>query len=252
MGSNVVLLFTSSLLTRVSPAEVLFFSLQLVIALFQAWAFLSWPFRSTARTTQRVMNLLGCLIFSGSLFLVLWTTALFQELDHGQWPIYVRMMGLALRVAVVGGVTTYILADDPRRMRGPMGWFFVAAVALVSIIAAVRPFLYDLNAQIQPSALFGLVLIAPLAFGTAAWLHAPVEVSVDERRLAFPLVDALLYLPFVAAGGALIASALRHPNHLLAPLVGYMAISALLLARQFPLLRVVRSPNERLEERVLE
>jgi signal transduction histidine kinase len=250
--SNVVLLFTPSPLVRVSPAESIFFGLQQIIACLQAWALLSWPFRATARTMQRTLNLIGSLIFGGSLFLMVWTAALFQELDHGQWPIYVRMMGLALRLALVGGVTTYFLADDPRRIRGPAGWLLAAALGFVAFILILRPNLYDGHGVMQPSPLFGIVLSAPLGFTAAAWFRAPVEVPENGPRLRFPMVDGLLYLPFVAVGAILIASALRHPDHLLAPLLGFMAVSALLLVRQFLLLRIVRSANERLEERVLD
>jgi signal transduction histidine kinase len=250
MTSNVVLLFTPSPLIWLSPAELIYFGLQLFIAFMQAWALLSWPLRATARTMQRVMNLLGCLIFGGSLFLLVGTLALFQELNHGPSPVYIRMMGLALRVALVGGVTSYILADDPRRVRGPIGWFFAAAVGIVTIIVLVRPYLYDQNALLQPSPLFGIVLLGPLTFAAAAWFRSPVEVPPGEPRLRFPMVDGLLYLPFVAVGAMLIVSALHHQDHLLLPLLGFMGISGLLLARQFLLVRVVRSANERLEERV--
>jgi signal transduction histidine kinase len=250
MASNVTLVFTHASLTTVSPLEGLFFSLQLVIAALQAWALLSWPFQSFARTSHRVMNLLGCLIFSGSLFLVLWSAALIPELDHGHWPIFFRMMGLAVRVAIVGGLTTYFLADDPRRIRGPLGWLLVAAVAIVALII-IRPYLYDQNALIQPSPLFGIVLSAPIFFGLAAWLHDPVEVSATEARLRYPMVEGLIFLPFMAAGGVLIAAALHHQEHLLATLIAFMAISGLLLIRQFLLLREVRGANERLEDRVL-
>ncbi len=251
VGSNAALALAPSPLVQISPAEKLFFALQLFIALMQAWGLLSWPLRTTANPNQRSMNLLGCLIFGGSLFLVLWTTALYQELDHGQWPLYVRMMGLGVRVAIVGGVVTYLLADDPRRIRGPLGWIFLGAVAMVAIIVLVRPYLYGAQAMIQPSPLFGLVVSAPLSYAAAAWLRAPVEVPEGAPRLRFPMVDGLLYLPFIAAGGVLIASDLRRQNHFPPPLAGFMVISALLLVRQFLLLRVIRSANERLEERVL-
>ncbi|GLH72113.1 hypothetical protein GETHLI_06150 [Geothrix limicola] len=251
MGSNAVLLFTPSPLIEVSTAERLYFLLQLVIALMQAWALLSWPLQTSARTSHRYMNLLGCLIFGCSLFLVLWTTALFQELDHGQWPLYVRMMGLGVRVAIVGGVVTYLLADDPRRVRGPVGWIFLAAVATVTILVLLRPYLFDARAMIQPSPFFGMVVSAPLSYVAAAWLRAPVEVPEEAPRLRFPMVDGLLYLPFIAAGGVLIASDFRRQNHFPAPLAGFMTISALMLVRQFLLIRAVRNANEKLEERVL-
>jgi len=252
LASNAVLLFTLSPLIRLSAAEVAFFGLQVAIALLQAWAFLSWPFRFQARRSQRLLNLLGSLIFAGSLFLLLWTASRMQHWEAGQWPVYFRMMGLTARVAIVGGVTAFILAEDPRRSRGPMGWFFAAAVAIVGIIVLVRPYLYDAHSVMQPSALFGLVLSGPLAFGAAAWLREPVEVATEEPRLRLPMVEVLLYLPFIASGGALILSALRQQDQVLLPLMGFMVISGLLLARQFLLLWELRRANERLEERVLD
>lgn len=251
MASNAALFMSSNTLDGPTPAERIFVGLQPLIAVLQAWALLSWPFRAPERRSQRLMSLLGCAIFGGSLFLVLWSTALYQELDHGQWPVFIRMMGLAVRVAIVGGAATYILADDPRRIRGPVGLIFVAAVAILALIVLVRPYMYDQNATMLGTPLLGIVLSAPLAFGLAAWLGIPVEVTADEPRLRYPVVEGLLYLPFVAVGGVLILSALHHRDDQLAPLVGFLAVSALLLARQFLLIREVRKANERLEERVL-
>ncbi|MFZ1375580.1 MAG: ATP-binding protein [Geothrix sp.] len=250
VGSNTALFMAPATLGRASLAEKIFVGIQPVIAIIQAWALLSWPFRAPERQGKRLMNLLGCGIFGGSLFLVLWSTTLYQELDHGQWPIFIRLMGLAVRVAIVGGVATYILADDPRRIRGPVGLIFVAAVAILAVIVLVRPYLYDESATMQATPWLGIVLCAPLAFALAAWLGHPVEVPADEPRLKYPLVEGLLYLPFVAVGGVLILSALHHRDDQVAPLIGYMAISGLLLARQFLLLREVRRANEQLEERV--
>jgi len=252
VASNAALLVSPAQLNTVSVAEGIFVGLQPFIALLQGAALLSWPFREPARTSHRIMSLLGCLIFGGSLFLVLWSTALYRELDHGQWPVYFRMMGLAVRVALVGGAATYILADDPRRIRGPVGWIFAAAVGVVAIILLVRPFLYDQHAVMQASPFFGLVLSGPLAFASAAWVRTPAEVPIDEPRLRYPMVEGLIYLPFMAVGILLMLSALHRQDHLLAPLSGFMAVSALLLIRQFLLLREVRRSNERLEERVLQ
>lgn len=250
MAANGVLMFTPSPLTEVSPMEKAFFALQPLIAVLQAWALFSWPFRSRLQGSQRIQNILGSLIFGGSLFLLLWIVALWQEWDHGQWPIYVRMLGLALRATIMGGITTYILAEDPRRVRGPLGWFFAAAVATVALVVLARPYLYDAFATMQPTPLFGLVFGAAFSFSAAAWLRAPVEVPEDQPRLRFPMVEGLIYLPFAAVGGMLILSALQGRDHILVPAIGFVVVSALLLVRQFMLLREVRRANELLEERV--
>jgi len=251
MAANAALFQSPSSLNGQSRPEILFVILQPIISMLQAWALLSWPFRASGRKSQRIMNLLGCLLFGGSLFLVLWTTALFQELDHGQWPVFFRMVGLAIRVSILGGVVTYILAEDPRRIRGPVGFIFVPAVIVLALITLLRPYLFDQTATMQPTPFLSIVLAAPLFYGMAAWLGLPVEVPVDQPRLRYPAVEGLIYLPFVAAGTMLILSALRHRESLMAPLAGFMAISVLLLARQFLLIREVRKANERLEERVL-
>jgi signal transduction histidine kinase len=251
IAANTVLLFTPSPLVRVTLTEVLFFVLQVVIALVQAWALLSWPFQLTVYRSSRIRNLLGGLIFAGSLFLLLWTTNLWQEWDYGRWPVFVRIMGLSIRVAIVAGVAAYFLSGDPRRVRGPLGWIFTAAVITVAAVLLLRSYLYDANAVLQPSWLFGLLLATPLTFAAAAWLDIPVEVPEDLTDLPYNLVEVMLYLPFAAVGGTLILTALLHHNHLLHQLIGFVLISTLLLIRQFLLLREVRRAKFKLEERVL-
>ena len=159
---------------------------------------------------------------------------------------------LAIRMAIVGGVTSYFLADDPRRITGPLGWIFWAAVALAAIIFLARPYLYDQDSVMQPSPLFGLVLGIPIILGLAARSRVPVEVPSDEPPLRFPMVEGLLYLPFIAVGAGLFHSALRHREYLLPQVIGFLAVSALLLARQFLLLREVQRSNEQLEVRVVD
>lgn len=249
--ANAVLAMTPTALTRVSPAEALFFGLQLLLSVTQTAAMLSWPFRSPARTSHLFMNLLGSMLFGCSLFLVLWVVTLGQVLHHGEWPIFFRMLGLSVRLSFVGGVAAYILAADPRRVRGPMGWIFAGAAGFTAVLVLARPYIYNSHGVLQPTPLLGLVLAIPLAFSASAWLRLPVEVSEEQPRLRFPWIEGLLYLPFIAVGGLVIHAALRHRDQLLTPLLGFMAVSLLLLLRQFLLLREVRRANERLEERVL-
>lgn len=249
--ANGVLFFTPQPLTFISPAELLFFGLQVLISGIQAWAILSWPFRGGSDAQPRIQNLLGSLIFAGSLFLLLWTTSLWNEWDQGRWPLYFRMMGITIRIASLGGVLIYFLAEDPRRVRGPLGWMFVSTAFAGTFLLFLRPLLYDANGFLQPSPLFGVLPAIPLMFGTAAWLGLPVEFPEDQPRLRYDLVDLVLYMPFAAVGVLLLLTALLHHNYLLHQLLGFMAITAVLLVRQFLLLREVRRANEQLEERVL-
>ena len=153
MLANGVLVLTPSTLTRVFAGEALFFGLQLLLALVQAAAILSWPFRSAARKSHLAINTLGSLLFGGSLFLVLWMLALSPVLNRGEWPIFFRMLGLSIRISFIGGVAAYILAADPRRVRGPMGWIFSAVAGITALVALARPYLYSPQGVMQPTPL---------------------------------------------------------------------------------------------------
>jgi signal transduction histidine kinase len=84
----------------------------------------------------------------------------------------------------------------------------------------------------------------------AAWWAGPVEVPEAQPRFRSTLVDILLYLPFVGVGTLLIVAALDGRRPALAAILGFLAVTALVLVRQFLLLREVRRANERLEDRV--
>lgn len=252
LTTNLLMIIAPEPKAQVSGAEVLYFGILVVVAVLQAWAVLSWPLRSSAQRNHHLMSLLGSLLFAGSLFLLIWSAALWQVLDEGHGPTFFRMTVLSIRMAIVGGVTCYFLVDDPRRITGPLGWLFLAAVALAVIIFLARPYLYDQNSVMQPSPLFGLVLGIPIALGLAAWSRVPVEVPRDQPGLPVPMVEGLLYLPFLAVGAGLFQSALRHREYLLPQIIGFMLVSLLLVARQFLLLKEVQRSNEQLEERVRE
>jgi signal transduction histidine kinase len=250
LASNLLMVFTPTPMAQVSGMEILYFGILVLVAALQAWAVLSWPLRSSTHRHHRLMSLLGSFLFASSLFLLIWTAALWQVLDQGQEATFFRMTILSVRMALVGGVTSYFLADDPRRIAGPLGWIFLAAVALAAIIFLARPYLYDQNSVMQPSPLFGLVLGIPIILGLAAWSRVPVEVPPEKSPLRFPMVEGLLYLPFIAVGAGLFHSALRHRDYLLPQIFGFLGVSVLLLVRQFLLLREVQRANEQLEIRV--
>ena len=252
LAANVTLAITPSSLTRVSPTEAAFFILNGLVACLQAWALLAWPLRTPDRRSHQLMSVLGSLLFAGSLFLVTWTLVLWPELERGHWPIFIRMLGLSMRLALVGGVSSYFLADDPRRLRGPLGLVFLGAVILGTLVLLLGSVIYDAQSVLHGSPLLGILLGTPIVFGLAAWLRLPVEVPEERARLSLPLVEGLLYLPFLAVGGLLIHAALVQRGQLTIPLMGFVAVSALLLVRQFLFLREVRRANERLEARVLE
>jgi signal transduction histidine kinase len=249
--SNWVLASSSPRLTQLIPVEIVYFAFQILIAVLQVWAVLSWPFRPTGQQSQLALNVLGSLVFGSSLLLLFWISVLLQARTQGHWPIYFRLLGWSIRVALLGGVVTYILAEDPRRVRGPMGWIFMGSVAVGASIVLIPTFAYDQNAVLQASPVLALALGPPLAYVCAAWLGDTVEVAEDQPRVRYLGMEGLLYVPFMAVGLVLIFEGSRTQAHLLTPLICFIIVSALIVSRQFLLLLEVRRAKEKVEEKVL-
>jgi signal transduction histidine kinase len=92
--------------------------------------------------------------------------------------------------------------------------------------------------------------IAPLGFILAAWCRRPVEpLSVEDPS---PRWSVLLYAPYAVVGSALAWAELRHREGLVAPTLAFLALTGVLLARQFVLLEELRESYRMLETRVRE
>jgi signal transduction histidine kinase len=251
LGANAVLALARTDWSQVSPMDVAWLTFQILIAFVQIWAMLSWPFTSSQPGNRKQMNLLGGLLFGSSLFLLLWSTTVTTAFQGDTSSIFMRMLALSLRVAFAGGVNVFLLIEDPRRLKGPLGWVLLGNVFAISIVILGRPYLYTHLGIPLATPLFAVTLVQPLAFMGAVLCGKPVEAHDSAPNLRRLLLEALIYLPFVASGGVLLISVFRHSPYLMATTIGFLGVSGLLLARQFLLLREVRRANEWLEERVL-
>ena len=250
LGANVALALTPTDVHRVGPADATWVCFQVAIGGLQARALLAWPFASATVGSARKLNLLGGAIFGASLLLLIWSTTGVDLLLQGNDSITMRMTGLTLRVAVVGGFAGFLLSEDPRRLRGPLGWILVGYVLSIVMVVLARPYLYDAQAIPLQTPLYALALSAPLSFIGAARDGRAVDQQNGQARVRRLLVESVTLLPFMASGVALAAAVLRHSPYVLATVTGFLAVCGLLLVRQVLLLRELRHANERLEERV--
>lgn len=258
MASNAAMTPTPTTFTFMTPAQLTFVGLSLIVAVLQLGGLLSWPFRPQVAGSHRVLNQLGSLLFLGSVFLCTWSTIILKEWEGGQWRIVALMLGLSFRTAIVGGAAAYFLADDPRRIRGPVGWILLGMVLQTLMVVLGRPYLFNEQGTLQASRVFGLSVGIPLTFIASAVFRVPVEVPEESPPLKYPMIDGLLFLPFFAASVAVVHSSRVHHEHHRSILIGFMCVCAILVARQFILLRDMRRANdetrranEYLEERVM-
>ncbi len=94
------------------------------------------------------------------------------------------------------------------------------------------------------------VLLVPLTLFMMVLHRVSAEVPDEAPRLTWPYVDLLLYLPYTLVGSALGILVLRQALVLGGLLVGFLALTAVLLLHQLVLLREVRSARDTLEMKV--
>ncbi|HET6331434.1 MAG TPA: HAMP domain-containing sensor histidine kinase [Holophagaceae bacterium] len=224
-------------------------ALHLLATITQTWAFLRLPI--TARHPEGMrMHLVGSLLFGSSIALLFWMLGLWQIAGTLSWLDQVLMALICLRASMTGGVVVYQVVDDPARLRGPLGWllFAVTLGALPSLWALAQ--LASAPGRLLPP-IAGLTPIYALTLVMAALHPSAVDAPSDTTKMR-PLVILLLYLPYLASAVYLLLAMVGTAQRLVVPMVGFLAITTLLVIHQFALLHEVQIARNDLNARVQE
>lgn len=249
LAANLILAINDPARTRAGTLDWAFLALSVAIGHIQAFALLAWPWRKTERASY-LFDLLGSMLFSASLFLLLWTVGIWQAKFHPDGVIHVTTIALAGRLAVTSGAAIYLFSRDPRRIHGPLGWV-LGALAMVAItVVLLHPSLPTGSIMDRATPWFAVVLLGPIFLIFAAISPLPVEAPVEPVPTGLLAAEAVLYIPFVVASGVLGLALFQDQTLLIWPLCVFLATTGLLVLRQFLLLREVNSAKTRLEERV--
>ena len=130
-------------------------------------------------------------------------------------------------------------------MRGPLGWIMAGVVASAFVLGLLQRF--SAGSPIW-GPLFAVLFLGPIGYILAAWCRRPVES--DGPNDHSPRWNLLLYGPYAAVVGALATAELERRSGLAAPTMAFLALTAVLLARQFVLLEELRESSRLLETRV--
>jgi signal transduction histidine kinase len=213
-----------------------------------AGALLAWPWRSRS-PALRSLNLLGSALFVGSFLVFLWSLGVWEAGLQSRQSPNLALTVTAARFCVLGGITLYLLAENPARARGVLG-FTLANVLAGGIYLVLLQTLVRLG-TLAVLPWVGIAALAPLLLGLAAWSGAPVEVpDSDEGPPQAPLWELLPYAPFLLAGITILVQVAQGQTRWAGPVLGFLALTAVLVLRQFLLLKELRQSNQRLEERV--
>jgi signal transduction histidine kinase len=188
---------------------------------------------------------LGSALFVGSLLLLLWTLGTWGAGFRATLSPNMALVMAAARLSVLAGIGLYLFGENPGRIRGALGFVLVNVFAgLVYTILLQLLVNQGSNAGLP---LVSLPALAPLVLGLAAWSGAPVEVPPEGDPRTW---DLLPYAPFILAGGTILAEEVRFHRTSPVPMVGFLALTVLLVLRQYLLLLELRRTNWGLEERV--
>ena len=231
------------------PLDWTFLALSLLIAFLQAAALFAMPWRKIEGESRR-LDVLGSLLFGSSNFLLIWVIGLWQASFHDHLAIHLRTLAYAARLGITSGMAVYLLSQDPRRARGPLGWILGALAVFAVNISFLRPMILSGGVMTAINPRFGMAILAPLGMAFAAWSRHPAEVETGQPPKRYALAEAVIYLPFLLAGAVLGPALLLSPSPLAWPLLTFLGITGLLVLRQFLLLREVRTAKLRLEDRV--
>ena len=250
IGSSRALLALSGILVLAFPVSRWLVSGPLAITVFEnalvtagLW---SWPWRLDW-PIRRLPHVLGSILFMGSLVLFLWLSGTWAAGLRGDPFTRLTLLGCASYVVLVGGTGLYLVSQAPGRVRGPLGWILAAVVSAAFVLGLLQAFL---TGSVIWGPLFGVLTIAPLGFILAAWCRRPVEPPPFGDPS--PRWSVLLYAPYAIAGGTLACEQLRHREGLVGPTLAFLALTAVLLARQFVLLEELGESYHLLETRVRE
>lgn len=231
------------------PGNLLWFLLSAVHQGAAIAAILAWPLRVRS-TSRKAINLTGSLVFCGS-FLV-WVWGLID------WGSFLRRTPLfnsihitsSIRVCVLGGVTLYLLADRPARLRGPLGWLLMNALGGYLTSLFLYLVLWRGGAWILP---LGLVSLVPsAAWLLAAWDPRPVEPEEGPLEGLSRSWELLPYAAFLSVAVLVVARAQIQAAALRTEILLLVILILPLLLRQFLLFLEVRKANRDLEARVQE
>lgn len=220
--------------------------LGLISQALSASALLLMPWRSTA-LRWRVRSVLGSCLFVGSILAILWTITDWSAGFGSHNVVNLALVAACGRLTLLGGITLMLLEQDPRRLRGVLGFVLVNVLLGALYIALLQSLL--VRGWLTALPLAGVYSLAPLILGLAAWSRTPLEFP-DRPPASKRIWKYVPYATFALASGAILLSFLIHGTIARVPLVVFILLTWLLLLRQFMLLRDLRRQNQSLERRV--
>ena len=217
-----------------------------VSGLLMAAGVWQWPWRS--RDERSSLAVLGSLVFCLSFMLLPLVRGVWGTLVEPNAPYRLLAASLSSRLVLVGGLAAFLGAEDPRRLRGPLGWVMLNSVLVflqLSFVTHGKSLgLITHSPWLAATPLVtGALLMVPFCAG-------PPEAPAGGRPLPSHLASFLLHMPFLVATTLMAVSVMGGEPPPLGALVIFLAMTVALVFRQFLLQEQLAAANREMEARV--
>jgi signal transduction histidine kinase len=206
-----------------------------------------WPWRRQGIPSPGG-TFLGSLVFCLSFLLIPWMNGLWDPFLRSVDPQRFLAMALGSRMVVVGSVVSFLVAEDPRRLKGLLGWMLLNCALLFVQALCVSQASMPLDSP--PRSLWmGLM---PLTSGALLMvpLHAASEAPLPGRALPSWVPGLLLHAPFLVVTALLVAAIMGHRPPGPAVLLVFLLMTGVLLFRQSLLQHQLTASHQDMEGRV--
>ena len=205
-----------------------------------------WPWRG--RGERRSLAFLGSLVFCLSFMLLPMVKGVWGSLADPHTPFRIMAVSLNSRLVLAGGLAAFLAAEDPRRLRGPLGWLLLNAVLLFLQLSFVTHGKSLVLVTHSP-----WLAATPLVTGAllmVPYSAAPAEAPAGGRPLPSHLASFLLHVPFLVATTLMVVSVMAGGPPNLGALFIFLVMTVALVFRQFLLQEQLAAANREMEARV--
>ena len=209
-----------------------------------------WPWRGREGTASS-LYLLGSLVFCLSFLLLPWIKGVWSPLLQGQPPMRILLVTLSSRLILVGGLASFLVAEEPRRLRGPLGWLLLNCCLLFLQVT----FVYQGVSRIDLAVGSPWLALTPLITGALLMVPCsprPVEAPATGSGAVPSLVSGcMVHLPFLMASTLIVVATIGGNPPGPAVLLVFLLMTAALVLRQFLLQEQLAASHRDMEARVL-
>jgi len=234
-------------LGEASPLRMAAYAATPLSGVLMAAAVWNWPWSGARDHT--LLSVLGAMVFCLSILLIPWIGGIWGHFLGGEPTYRILAVTLGSRFVLAGGLVAFLLAEDPRRMRGPLGWLALNCSVLFLQMASISHSLARLDLAAR-SLCLGLTPLISGALLMVAACPRPVEAPAGGKPMPHLVPGFLIHAPFLAVTTLIVVGIIGGDAPQPGVLLVFLLLTATLVLRQFLTQEQLAASHRDMEARV--